>query len=248
VLYKKFSKTITLEIVKRQGGEDQEAIVFRTALSNVRMGRSTFKDWQLLSYRVASKVRLTDEDLTRFETALRIYQKREEVKSYKELNNPVLIIRAAHHGRGESSGTNDDAGNLAATIPLSINSRVMLLDNIWAECGLFNDAMGFVRDFVWVDGADPTKDTIISIAYVFTLISLYRFMYLSTSTTLAYSSTNLLTYLPTYLFTYLPTYLLTLRLFDFNLYTPIVCIYRSINDCNCYDLSSYYPGLKLPCI
>jgi ATP-dependent DNA helicase PIF1 len=172
VLYKKFNKTITLEVVKRQGGEDKEAIAFRTALSNLRMSRSTVKDWQLLSSRVASKVRLTDEDLTRFETALRIYQKRVEVQSYnhlrlKELNNPVLILRAAHRGHGASSGTTDDAGNLSATIPVSINSRVMLLENIWAECGLFNGAIGTVRDFVWVDSADLTKDALFAVLVAF---------------------------------------------------------------------------------
>jgi ATP-dependent DNA helicase PIF1 len=115
---------------------------------------------------------LTDEDLTRFKTDLRIYPKREEVKSYnhlqlKELNDPVLTLRAAHHGHGASSGTNDDAGNLAATIPVSINSRVMLLENIWAECALFNGAMGFVREFVWVDGADPTKDALFAVLAAF---------------------------------------------------------------------------------
>jgi hypothetical protein len=33
VLYTKFNKAITLEVVKRQGDEDKEAIVFRTALA-----------------------------------------------------------------------------------------------------------------------------------------------------------------------------------------------------------------------
>ena len=86
MLYFLSNKTITLELVKRQGGEDKEAIPLRTTLNKLRMGRSTVKDWQLLSSRVAFKVRLTDEDLARFETALRIYQKYEEFKSYTICN------------------------------------------------------------------------------------------------------------------------------------------------------------------
>jgi hypothetical protein len=72
-LYKLFDKTITLNVVKRQGGEDQESKDFRTALGNLRMNRVKMNDWKLLSSRVRAKVALTAEDLSHFTNVIYIY-------------------------------------------------------------------------------------------------------------------------------------------------------------------------------
>jgi ATP-dependent DNA helicase PIF1 len=162
-LYKLFDKTITLNVVKRQGGEDQESKDFRTALGNLRMNRVTMNDWKLLSSRVRAKVALTAEDLSHFTNAIHIYQKREEVHGYnharlQELNSPVLPLRASHRGHGAEKASTEEAGNLQRQVHVSIDSRVMLLENVWADHALFNGAVGTLRDIVWEAGADPSKD------------------------------------------------------------------------------------------
>jgi ATP-dependent DNA helicase PIF1 len=99
------------------------------------------KDWQLLSTRVRAKVAMTNQDLSAFTNAIHIYQKREEVHEYnharlRELNNPVLALRASHRGHGAEKASTEEAGNLHRRVHVSIDSRVMLLENVWADHAL----------------------------------------------------------------------------------------------------------------
>jgi hypothetical protein len=55
-LYRLFSQTITLSIVKRQQGKDAVSRGFRQALDNLCIDKSTMKNWQLLTTRVQAKL------------------------------------------------------------------------------------------------------------------------------------------------------------------------------------------------
>jgi len=161
-LYKRFDRTVTLDVVMRQQGTDNEAVAFRQALEDLRNNKVTLQDWRLLSSRVRARL-VGKEDLTLFDTALRIFPKKAEVHDFNrqrliELNNPVINVYADHTGKGAEKTETEDAGNLSVELNLSIDSRIMLLENIWTEQGLFNGALGRIRDIVWEQAVtDPRK-------------------------------------------------------------------------------------------
>jgi hypothetical protein len=127
------------------------------------MNRVKINDWRLLSSRVQAKVALTTKDMSQFTNTIHIYQKQEEVHGYsharlRELNNPVLPMRASHRSHRAEKASTKEAGNLQRQVHVSINSRAMLLENVWADHALFKGAVGTLRDIIWEVGADPSKD------------------------------------------------------------------------------------------
>ncbi|KAH7082829.1 hypothetical protein BKA63DRAFT_529794 [Paraphoma chrysanthemicola] len=77
--------------------------------------------------------------------------KRQQVHAYnhqrlRDLNNPVLPLRASHRGHEAENRTTKEAGNLHKQLYVSINSRIMLGENIWADHALFNGAVRTLRD------------------------------------------------------------------------------------------------------
>ncbi|KAK1912952.1 hypothetical protein P3342_004888 [Pyrenophora teres f. teres] len=162
-LYKEFNRTITLDIIKRQTGNDAKSQAFRLALNNLRVNKVSRQDWALLTGRVRVKLQ-GNEDLIRFEDAIRIFAYKDDVKAYNhyrmaQLKRAVLLIKASHTGGvpAETAST-DEAGNLHTVMPMSINARIMLRDNHWIERRLFNGSMATVRDMVWPVGADCDVD------------------------------------------------------------------------------------------
>ena len=161
-LYRLFSQTITLSVVKRQQGEDAVSRGFRQALDNLRINKATMRDWQLLTTRVQAK--LSPEEVTLFEDAIRIYALKDDVKAFnyfrlRQLRRPVLLVIASHTGGSAAENANtDEGGNLHKEIPISINARIMLRENLWVERSLFNGSMGTIRDIVWQEGADYERD------------------------------------------------------------------------------------------
>jgi ATP-dependent DNA helicase PIF1 len=67
----------------------------------------------------------------------------------RELNNPVLALRASHRGHGAEKASTEEAGSLQRQVHISIKSRVMLLENVWTDHALFNGAVGTVRNIFW---------------------------------------------------------------------------------------------------
>lgn len=162
-LYKRFDRSITLTKITRQQGAEQAA--FRTALSHLRRNRVTVDDWKLFASRIQAKLRTTNEDLSRFDLAIRIYPKKEQVRLYnhekmRDIGNPVVIIAASYTGPQAETVKTEDAGNLQALLPISINCRIMLTENIWTERRLVNGALEIVRDIAWPAGTeDPRKQS-----------------------------------------------------------------------------------------
>ncbi|KAI0568847.1 hypothetical protein TUN199_11830 [Pyrenophora tritici-repentis] len=77
---------------------------------------------------------------------MRIYAYKDDVKAYnhrrlRELGRPVLLVNTSHSGGVPAERANtEEAGNLHKEIPISINARVMLRENLWIERRLFNGA------------------------------------------------------------------------------------------------------------
>jgi ATP-dependent DNA helicase PIF1 len=120
------------------------------------------RDWQLLTTRVQAK--LSPNEVASFEDAIRIYALKDDVKTFnhyrlQQLRRPVLLVIASHTGGSATENANtDEGGNLHKDIPISINARIMLRENLWVERILFNGSMGTVRDIVWEVGADYKND------------------------------------------------------------------------------------------
>lgn len=72
-MYNRFTKTITLTVLRRQGGQDTESKMFKQALAHLRTNNVTVCDWNMLTTRVRSWLMLIPEDLSPFDDASRIY-------------------------------------------------------------------------------------------------------------------------------------------------------------------------------
>jgi hypothetical protein len=75
---------------------------------------------------------------------------------------PVVRIGAYHKKvRGNEAERadliDDDDFGLASELQMCIGARVLLTRNIWAEAGLMNGALGYVRGYVWPRGGDPNS-------------------------------------------------------------------------------------------
>ncbi|OJD10487.1 hypothetical protein ACJ73_09777, partial [Blastomyces percursus] len=72
-LYRAFSQTVRLTVVRRQQGQDEISTRFRTALANLRVGRLRLEDFWLLEGRIGSDI---ERQHPRFKNALHIFTKR----------------------------------------------------------------------------------------------------------------------------------------------------------------------------
>jgi hypothetical protein len=77
-LYQSFDRTIRLTQVMRQRGEDETAIQFRMALSELRESRLSQSSWELLCTRVQNQ--LLPDEVASFQSALRLYFTNDEAR------------------------------------------------------------------------------------------------------------------------------------------------------------------------
>ena len=157
-LYRLFNRTVRLEQVMRQQGEDAASRAFREALSELRVSKLSRESWQLLCTRVASE--LTAEETSDFNSAVRLYFTKEEVKAENfqrlaDTKKAVMRINAEHNSRKARKATEDEAENLAAMLHVTVGARIMLTSNLWTERGLVNGSTGEVVNFDWEADKDP---------------------------------------------------------------------------------------------
>ena len=168
--YDQFRQTVELSIVMRQQGTDSDALRFRAALDHLRISEMTRVDWETLVTRVCSN--LTAQEQTSFDSALRIFAKKEAVAQVNHARlrgtgQPVRAIQATHDGPQAHNASTSEAGNLEAELRLCLGARVMLLENLWTERGLVNGAMGTVRDIVWTCGSDWLSEPPLAVLVAF---------------------------------------------------------------------------------
>ncbi|EED12765.1 conserved hypothetical protein [Talaromyces stipitatus ATCC 10500] len=160
-LYHDFRSTIELDVIRRQEGADPTSIAFRDALDHLRIDQLTFKDWELLCTRIQAMI---PTEAVNFKDDIRLYSKKAEVREYnhkqlRDIGNPVLRILATHQGLKADKASTEEAGNLHSEIHVNIGCRVMLLENIWTQCGLVNGAIGTVMDVIWHSNVTNPRET-----------------------------------------------------------------------------------------
>lgn len=168
--YRAINKTIRLTQIMRQGGETLEMIQFRETLDQLRNDNLSVVNWEFLKERAACN--LHPDEVASFDNALRLYFTNREVNEYnheklKNCGQPIKKIVAEHSGIGAKTATREKADNLSGEIDLCLGARVMLTTNLWVENGLVNGSQGKVRDIVWEEGKDPSKDLPLAIMVEF---------------------------------------------------------------------------------
>jgi len=153
-----FDRTIILDPVMRQQGEDERSMRFRDLLTGLREGTIAPDGFELLSSRFRSELGVVER--ARFDGALRIYARKQQVARCNidtlETNaQPAIKIVAKHNCPAARRGTDDDAEGLVAEIYLSIGARIMLTCNLPTRFGLVNGTMGTLIDIVWHPDDDP---------------------------------------------------------------------------------------------
>jgi hypothetical protein len=117
----------------RQQGEDETAIQFRTALSELRESKLSESSWRLLCTRVQNQ--LSPDEVASFQSALRLYFTNDEVReyNYRQLaatNRPVKRIISKHTGQNASKASDEEADNLPTELLLCVGAQVMLTANL----------------------------------------------------------------------------------------------------------------------
>ena len=149
--YYSFNKTVVLNQVMRQQGEDSESVNFRALLSELKEGSVSYSSWQLMLTRL--KLTLTLSEKQQFSTAVRIFPTKAAVQQHnlyrlKTDNQPVLYLKAKHNCSTAVKVSAEDADNLSAELYLSKESRIMLTHNLSVEFSLVNGTTSVLHDIV----------------------------------------------------------------------------------------------------
>lgn len=158
--YMTIQKAFFLETIVRQDKD----IPFLNLLLRFHEGIILKEDWSLLCQR--SDVDNLTAVSSPFEHSLRLFptldlvfqHNLEKLKQLKVSSEHVIIVINAEHpyGGGIAEKSNSEhAGGLEAIIAICIGARVMLVHNLWVQCGLVNGSVGTVRGIVYKDGIRP---------------------------------------------------------------------------------------------
>ena len=156
--YQAFNRTIVLEELMRQQGQIEDCL-FRETLDQLRDGPIGKGNWDFLVSR--TRDRLSAEEWSSFDDAIRLYPYRNQVASYNMarlvvLQKSVIRVKSRNDGSGAEQVDEDDVDGLSKTMFLFVGARVMITQNIWTKEGLVNGAMSTVHSILWNDSVqDP---------------------------------------------------------------------------------------------
>ena len=135
---------------------------FRQTLDAVRMTQVNLANFNTLIERVRSRLPLLERQA--FEaTAVHLLPTRRLVAEFnytrlRDTGCPVLPVHARHGSPSCASIDSEEFGGLVPTLLLTINCLIMLLENIWTECGLVNGSCGTLCNVVWPTAATQPRE------------------------------------------------------------------------------------------
>ena len=137
--YHSFDKSITLQTIFWQAGDDPIQAAFRTSLLDLRTYSTTEEDYQLLSTRFWEK--LSQEERNGFVEEVHLLPTRESVLEYNchrlaAIGKPVVWCNAIHKQPEAAKASEEDAEGLEKTIFLSEGATVMITRNLWTSKGI----------------------------------------------------------------------------------------------------------------
>jgi len=138
VLYSSITKSITLDVVHRQAGDEPEQVAFQNALMNLRTYSITDEDYDLLSSHFWT--RLTEAERATFSLETHLLPTKAAVQEFNtlhlaSLDKPVLKCMAKHKGPGSKDVSEEDAEGLSKVVFLAEGAKVMLSHNLWTIKG-----------------------------------------------------------------------------------------------------------------
>lgn len=157
VIFKQFDKVITLNRIVRQDGPSQKR--FRETLLRLRVGNSTYEDYEMLSSRISSIA----NDCNRFSNSVYLMHSNNEVNMYNlerlntlaRTNERICNIKAHHNHNDARALSSEQMLGLESDLLLARGARVMLTSNEWTQVGLTNGATGTVRHIIFEEGGGP---------------------------------------------------------------------------------------------
>ena len=174
-----FQSVIELTEVRRLDNTDDDAVKFLDLLDRLRDGECTDADWILVKETCSQDTipaaqwneRFNDDtnDVTYlFNTNNEVFKY--NIERLKKLKKPIALIEAEHTGNSKKMKANRFMG-LESSLYVSVDSKVVMTNNVCQPAGLCNGAVGIVKDiiyevgktapslplFVWVDFGETYK-------------------------------------------------------------------------------------------
>jgi ATP-dependent DNA helicase PIF1 len=156
-LYQLFVKTVILEKVQRQDGDEEKP--FREELQRLGDGKFTKEDW--LKWQCRSMDKLEPEERQDFlqngllACALKKDMVQHNIAKVKDTGNPIAPIFASNSSKEAARDSSDRACGLVSKIILSRGAVFRLTSNLWTEAGLTNGAVGVVHSIIYAENTSP---------------------------------------------------------------------------------------------
>jgi len=141
--------TIELKTIQRQRRPEKQA--FRNVLNGLRVNRPNIQHWELLCIRIQTNLTLTN--VAAFDSTLRLYTTNSQINKYNfdyiiQLDAPYIQVYTTNNNPKAEKVNIINASNLYNTIPLYVDTYVILLKNLWQKTDFVNNALNKVVDIV----------------------------------------------------------------------------------------------------
>ena len=158
--YEAINRTAVLDQVMRQGGDDAESSVFRTALTELYSDSISDLTQKLLLTRY--KQGLSTNKVTGFNNVIWLYSTRATIGKYNttqlcDLLQLVVAIKLVNTSVGIRKVTPNQC-NTIENLALYIGAKVMLIQNIQVKLGLVNSTTSIVKDIIQKEDINIKKD------------------------------------------------------------------------------------------